>query len=193
MTSRTLSFSIVAIALGSICLCDNANAQAEPALAPPTTMCVEPTVAVANDISRKRASSCTACDPSDATRVARQQAGVTARDAIDSICRERVTLEEAEATCRARGLRPAREGFTMLSGAPIAAEGRRAPDASLPIQSLRPSLCVNLRNVNDETETTRQPAGIQNGFCVFNGNKTTTKKVRVRATCGVACQRDDAP
>lgn len=154
---------------------------------PQITACVEPTTAVANNVSRKLVSTRTDCDPSVALYKAREQSRVNARDAIAPICRDRVTLAEAEATCRSRGLSLPSTATTSLSRPPLAAEGRPAANASYPIQSQSPKLCAVLRNVPNETETTTQPAGVENGFCLFNDNKTTTKTIRTRATCGIQC------
>jgi hypothetical protein len=150
------------------------------------TVCVEPESGVANNVSRKRRSTRTDCDPAVAASRARRQSGVNARDVIAPICRERVSAAEAEATCARRGL-ALPSAATALGRPPIAAEGRPAADASLPVQSPGAKLCAVLRDVPGETETTTQPAGIENGFCLFNGNRTTTKVLRSRATCGVQC------
>ena len=146
------------------------------------TACVEPTLEVANNVSRKRASTRTDCDPATARARSRQQAGVHARDAIAPICVDRVTATEAEATCTSHGL-SVPTTTTSLGRAPIAADGRPAANASLPIQGNAPKLCAILRNVPNETQTTTQ----ENLFCFFNEFKSTTVTSRVRATCGVQC------
>ena len=157
-----------------------------PAWADQITLCVEPATAVADDVGRKRRSTRTDCDPAVASSRARRQSGVNARDAIAPICRERITAAEAQATCASRGL-ALPSPPTALGRAPVAAAGRAAAGASLPVQSQSPKLCAILRDVPAETETSTRPAGIENGFCIFNGNRTTTKVVRTRATCGVQC------
>lgn len=157
-----------------------------PASADQITLCVEPEAAVANNVSRKRRSTRTDCDPAVAASNARQQSGVNARDAIAPLCRERITAAEAQATCDSRGL-ALPSAPTALGRPPVAAAGRPGVDASLPIQSQGPKTCAILRDVPDETETTRRAAGIENGFCIFNNNQVTTKVVRTRATCGVQC------
>lgn len=167
------------------CVPDYAAAQSGEPLSQ-ITACVEPTSDVANNVSRKRRSTRTDCDPSVALSKARVQSGVNARDTIASICRDRVTVAEAEATCSSRGL-SVPSTTTSLGRPPIAADGRPAANASLPIQSQTSKLCAILRNVPNETETTTQPAGIENGFCLFDNNRTTTMVVRTRATCGVQC------
>jgi hypothetical protein len=151
------------------------------------TACVEPTAEVANNFSAKRRSTRTDCDASVAFQRARAQSGINARDAIVSTCRDRVSRAEAEATCRSRGLSLPTSPTTSLGRSPLVAQGRPAANASLPILSQSPKLCAILRNVPNETETSTQPAGIENGFCLFNGNKTTTKVVRTRAVCAVQC------
>ena len=184
---KTFLWQPAALAVLVIALApEYASAQAGDPLSQ-ITSCVEPTTAVANNVTRKRTSTRTDCDPSVALQKARVQSGVSAREAIASICRDRVTLAEAEATCQTRGLSLPTTATTSLGRPPLAAVGRPAANASLPIQSRSPKLCAVLRNVPNETETTTQSAGIENGFCVFNDNKTTTKTVRTRATCGVEC------
>lgn len=151
------------------------------------TRCVEVAPEVTNNFTVRRSSSRTDCDPSAAFSSAQRQSRVNARDAISAACRQRITQQEAEEICRSRGLSLPTATGTDMRGRPLAAEGRPQPNFSLPISNDSPKLCAILRNIPNQTQTTTQPAGVENGFCVFNNNETTTKTVRSRAFCGVQC------
>lgn len=176
----TLIFTISVLAVNAPML--------ESAIAQPLnqiTACVEPTVQVANNVSRKRASTQSDCNPAVAEARSREQAGVNARNAIAPLCVDRVTQAEAAATCQSWGLTVPTTAGTSLGRAPIAADGRPPADASLPINTAPngPKLCAVLRNVPNETETSSQ----DDLLCFFNGFRKTTVTSRVRATCGVQC------
>lgn len=182
--SRCIILAVVAFAATP-----SAFAQAEPLHPVISAVCVEPIASVTDSISRKRASESTDCDPAVALRNAKRQAEVNARDAIAPKCRAKITLQEAQAACRSRGLRlvPLTSSAALAEGRPAA--GRPPVDATLPIPvgSQRANLCAILRNLPNETQTSTAQAGILNGGCVLNNGRVTTKRVRVRATCGVTC------
>ncbi len=169
----------------SLLLMGSAHVHAQPLQQ--ITRCVEVAPEVTDDFTARRASSRTDCNPSVAFSKAQHQSRVNARDAIAPICRERVTQQEAEEICRSRGLSFPTTPGTSMQGRPLAAEGRPQANASLPVLNESPKLCAILRNIPNQTQTTTQPAGVENGFCVFNDNQTTTKTVRSRAFCGVQC------
>lgn len=172
----------------SLLLVGPAHVRAQPESdGPQVTRCVEVAPEVTNNFTARRASSRTDCDPAVAFSNAQSQSRVNARDAIAATCRQRITQQEAEEICRNRGLSLPTTPGTDMKGRPLAAEGRPQPNFSLPIANNSPKLCAILRNIPNQTETTTQPAGVENGFCVFNNNETTTKTVRSRAFCGVQC------
>ena len=149
------------------------------------TSCVEvPSALVA--ASRKRASSSSDCDPQTAFDRAHQQSKANSCDALAPVCRNEISAAEAEEVCSAAsGLIPTTG--TSLSADPFARAGGAQVDSQLPIAQSVPKLCVVLRDLPDETLTSTRPAGIGNGFCIFNNSRVTTKTVRSRARCGVQC------
>lgn len=149
-----------------------------------SAVCVEASAEIA-DVSRKRRATISDCDPKLAFAKAQSKSRVNARDKIAPICLEKISDEEAISICQSRGL--------VVTDSPdpnsqIGVAGKVAPNFNLPIHSENPELCAILRDVPSETETSTRSAGIENGFCIFNGNKLTTKVVRSRSTCGVYCR-----
>jgi hypothetical protein len=149
------------------------------------TSCVEvPSALVA--ASRRRASSRSDCDPQTAFDKAQQQSQANSRNALASVCRNEISAAEAEEVCSAASGSIPTTG-TSLSADPFSRAGGPQVDSQLPIAQSDPKLCVVLRDLPDETQTSTQPAGIGNGFCLFNNGRVTTKTVRSRARCGVQC------
>lgn len=156
--------------------------QVQPVRADQITTCVEPAANVANNISRKQRSTRSDCDPDKALQRARDQARINARNVISPLCIDRITPQEAEATCRSHGL-SLPTSATQLGRPPIPAAGRPRIDASLPIQSSGPKLCTVLRDVNNETETNTESDAI----CFLNNFRRTIVRARSRAFCAVEC------
>jgi hypothetical protein len=150
------------------------------------TSCVEVPVALV-DASRRRASSRSDCNPQAAFDRARRASQVSCRDALGPICQDEISAAEAAEVCRAAsGSVPTALG-TSLSAKPFARPGGAPVDSQLPIAQPARKLCVVLRDLPGETVASTRPAGVEHGFCIFNGNKVTTQRVAARARCGVQC------
>lgn len=149
----------------------------------PHTYCVEVSAAIVNE-SRRRASSRSDCDPQVAEDRARTQSYKNARDAIKQVCYDEISEAEKEDVCQSAGGSLPTTTNTSIKGAVPRAGASRVDDTA----HLQEKLCVTLRDLPNETETSTRPAGIENGFCVLNNNLVTTKKVRSRARCGVQCR-----
>lgn len=150
----------------------------------PLTVCAE-VPATAVNISARRKSTRTDCNPRQAKSLAILQARVNAANALAPACRANISRVEAEAACAAQGKTLATTqptGGLGVEGLPV--PGGAAVDATLPAGSTANArMCVVLRDRESEFESTTQGDPI----CVFDGFKRTVFTARSRARCGVQC------
>jgi hypothetical protein len=138
-------------------------------------------------ISRKRRHTETDCDPLETRRQAFLGAQANASAAIRNECRRIIGVAAVRDICRAHRL-SAPSGTTSLGRPPVSAgpvpiDGQ----ANLGRSPTGIPICAVMRNLPAETVTSTSPAGIENGFCIFDGNRVTTVTARARARCGVQC------
>jgi hypothetical protein len=155
------------------------------------TTCVEISAAESPGLaggSRRQAYTASDCDPSIASARAFEGARASASRALAATCRASVLgVQPARDICVARGLNPPTGSSTSVSLPPIPAG---APiDQAIGVGRSRTGIfvCTVIRNLPAETTTTTRPAGVQNGFCIFNSNRVTRVTARARARCGVQC------
>lgn len=150
----------------------------------PLTACAE-VPATAVNISARRKSTRTDCNPSQAKSLALLQARANAATALAPACRANISRAEAEAACAAQGKTLATTqptGGLGVEGLPV--PGGAAVDATLSAGSTANArMCVILRDLENEFESTTQADAI----CAFDGFKRTIFTARSRARCGVQC------
>lgn len=150
----------------------------------PLTICAEVPPSAVN-VSARRKSTRTDCNPNQARNLAILNARSNAQSALAATCRLQISRAEAAAACEAQGLTLA----TTQPNGGLGNEARAVPggasvDATLPAGSTANArVCVVLRDLDDEFESTTQGDAI----CVFDGFKRTIFTARSRARCGVQC------
>lgn len=150
-----------------------------PALAQPLTICVE-AAASATNITAKRRATRTECSRDAARRNAILGARANAAAALRADCIDRISATERQATCEARGLVPAPAPNRGMGIETRSVPGGAEIDGSIPLNA---RLCVVLRDVPGEFQSTTQPDAI----CVLDGFRRTIFVARSRAHCAVQC------
>jgi hypothetical protein len=145
----------------------------------PLTTCVEAPASAVN-VSARRKSIRSDCDPNQARNNAFLRARSNATVALSSTCIQRISAAERQATCRALGLVPAPSRNNGMAPTFVGAPGSTNIDATSAISS---QLCVVLRDLPNESEATFQTDII----CSFSNFRRTIFTARARARCGVQC------
>jgi len=155
------------------------------------TTCVEISVndsPVVGNISRKRKHTEVDCDPQSARGRAFSGARANASNALKDICRARILgVQAVRDICAAHGLRAATGTTSLRNPAVPAGAVPIDEEIGIGLSNSGISICTVIRNLPAETVTSTQPAGVENGFCIFNNNRATKVTARARARCGVQC------
>ena len=154
-----------------------------PARAQALAICVEAPAAATN-ITAKRRATRTECSPGAARTNAILGARANAARALSGACINRMSAEERQATCAARGLVPA-----PAQNSGMGLETRSVPGGAGINAAIRISgrLCVVLRDVPGEFQSTTQPDAI----CILDNFRRTIFIARSRAHCAVQCLHAD--
>ena len=181
MENPNILWAVVALAALSAALPQRVQAQNLV----PTPVCAEVPASAVGTTARRKAVR-TDCSPKQAESLAVLAARANAANDLGGTCRVQITRAEAEAACAAHGRVLATNqphgAMSMTEG--LALQGASRIDSAIAVGSTRAArMCVALRDLPQESESTTQPDAV----CLFDGFKRTIFTARARGQCGVQC------